>query len=222
MKNKKGLHPLHTACHVIRPSSVDSNGHDNIDCIDVIDEILLALLSAYPDACKEKHSSTGLYPLHMACRSNQSYTVIKAIYKAYPQAIYEYSNSDGKNLPIHYACQNIVQQTSTDVLQFLLQKHPESITKRSLKDKILPMELAVAAASRCMHNFLLLQQYSNHQEQEQRQYDASATSTPDKRVGRQTNGSLVAGNISTIQAAHRSARDNLPAHIIESEQRNLK
>lgn len=75
--------------------------------------------------CKSKHSI-----LHYACQFRPPLSVIKCLYKAYPQSIYDKDCKD--RYALHIACKH---GCSPDVIKFLLQKNSHAAGKWDIKER---------------------------------------------------------------------------------------
>ena len=103
----------------------------------VSDEVVLAILSAYPDAAKEKSAyyyGLVMLPLHFAIRERRSHEVAKALLDAYPGAVKE--KTPTIQLPLHDA---IKMKASEGNILLLANAYPEAAKKR-MEDGRLPIE----------------------------------------------------------------------------------
>lgn len=93
------------------------------------------IVEAYPDAIRKRASTDYSLPIHIACRSNVSPAVIRALLHAFPESAWS-KDKDG-NLPLHYAC----SFASPQVVQMLFEVHPDGV--RALNSmRQLPLHLA--------------------------------------------------------------------------------
>lgn len=98
----------------------------NIALSDALNENeIVALIKLDPTVCAEKYpiesiSLEFIYPLHALCSlPGASLSLIKKVYKAYPDALYDATSQIGN--PIHYCCTFNVN-TSLDIINFLCTK----------------------------------------------------------------------------------------------------
>lgn len=75
------------------------------------------------------HWNNGSLPIHKVCyRANTPIFVIKALYKAYPQGLQEYTKSKGE-LPLHIAV-NAWSSPNIEIVKFLLKRFNDGTSKR--------------------------------------------------------------------------------------------
>ena len=97
--------------------------------------VLTALTTAMPAAVSIPVSPFMSLPIHIACRSNATLSVIEHLLSLYPESLH-LPDSDG-NLPIHLAC-SLGDET---VVEFLASANPESV--RTTNQKLqMPLHLA--------------------------------------------------------------------------------
>eukprot|EP00984_Skeletonema_dohrnii_P005207 scaffold1824_cov104-Skeletonema_dohrnii-CCMP3373.AAC.7 len=106
------------------------------------DDVVLAVLQAYPEAAKETFSTKSdvcILPLHIAHEEKRSEEVKKALLDAYPRAK-EVENPFETTLRLH----KLLEDTSPDedVLEDLIEKYPDAVGKRG-GDGRLPLHIAL-------------------------------------------------------------------------------
>jgi serine/threonine protein kinase len=109
------------------------------------DDVVLAVLAAYPDAAKDILSydngdkeGISMLPLHYAIEGECSLDIVKALLNAYPEGAKE-KNPVTNNLPLHDA---INQNASEGIQLLLLNAYPQA-TKKKMQDGWLPIEVCV-------------------------------------------------------------------------------
>jgi len=86
-------------------------------------ELLVELHKAYPDGVKQKETAYGRNPLHIACRGNASFEVIRFLVNAYPTGVQE-EDSLGR-VPLHYA---LSADMDEDTIRIILEGFPRGST----------------------------------------------------------------------------------------------
>ena len=102
-------------------------------------DIIIDIINGNPLAVQQRDISL-VYPLHGACRYNQSESVVQLLVKLYPLALQEGDISGW--LPLHYAC-SFYQSHS--VIQFLVKEYPLAVQLKR-NDRSYPLHMA------CSHN----------------------------------------------------------------------
>lgn len=87
--NNNGCYPLHLACS---NSNLNSNQSESI---------VVKLLEIFPEAIRHK-TNNGEYPLHLACASNASLSIIKLLAVSYPDALH-FAETVGNKTPLDCA-----------------------------------------------------------------------------------------------------------------------
>ncbi len=94
------------------------------------------ILHRYPDLHDPERE---FLPLHVACRNNAPISVIRALLKAWPNAV-QTRSSEG-TLPLHEAC---FWAKSLKTLQLLIEAYPNSIKQgRYRTEKLFPLHIAL-------------------------------------------------------------------------------
>jgi len=131
-----GFLPLHIACYKEicdrRRTQAFTQDYD-----DEQNDVVRTLLNWHPDAALTP-DTRGWLPLHIACRTGVSETVIKSLISAQPSSIH---HSDfQERLPIHLAC--CCPDINTGVISTLIREDSACLQRKETKYGFLPLHVA--------------------------------------------------------------------------------
>lgn len=105
------------------------------------EEVLLAILREYPEACKEKYSNGNL-PLNMSIEVNCTDKVIFALLDVYPEATL--NETEHGELPLH----QVIRKGFPEVVVLrIFNEYPCASMVRCKKSNMLPLHIAAASST---------------------------------------------------------------------------
>jgi len=119
-------------------------------------DVVKYLVETNPSSLKVKDEADQT-PLHIAClNENITARTVKLILEAWPDSIHQRIN--GSALPIHCLCYlqtQMIDKVAIDILQLLLEAHPESLSETVDDDGELPLHCAAHTKSQAFCKVLV-------------------------------------------------------------------